>query len=81
MSTLVSFYNKFTRELAITTALASSAFTVGYILTDGHHLEKKKLQMDYETKMAQLDAHNKTLKMENTELQKLIIDLAHNRQK
>jgi hypothetical protein len=81
MSALVTFYNKFTRELAIVTALSSSMFTLGYMVIDNNNLQKKKLINDYEAKLTQLDAHNKTLKMKNTELQKLVMDLAYNRQK
>ena len=81
MRALVSFYNKFTRELAIVTALSSSMFTLGYMVIDNNNLQKKKLINDYEAKLTQLDAHNKTLKMENTELQKLVMDLAYYRQK
>jgi hypothetical protein len=81
MSALVRFYNKFTRELAIVTALSSTVFVTGYMLTDIHHLEKKKIKMDYETKLSNLESHNKTLKLENTELQKLVMDLTYNRQK
>ena len=81
MSALVRFYNKFTRELAIVTALSSSGFVTGYMLTDIHKLEKKRLINEYETKLSQIESHNKTLKLENTELQKLVIDLTYNRQK
>lgn len=81
MNAIVSFYNKFTRELAITTALSSSMFTMFYILTDGHNLEKKKIKTEYETKLSQIESHNIILKMENTELQKLVMDLTYNRQK
>ena len=81
MSALVGFYNKFTRELAIVTALSSTGFVTGYMLTDSHHLEKKRLINDYETKLSQLESSNKTLKMENVGLQKLVMDLTYNRQK
>jgi hypothetical protein len=72
MYTLIRFYNKFTRELAITTALSSSGFIMGYILIDGHKLEKKKLITDYEEKIATLEIANRRLKSANYALEEIL---------
>jgi hypothetical protein len=77
MSALVRFYNKFTRELAITTALSSSGFVMGYILIDSHKCEKKQLV----EKIATLDNENKLLKSNNIKLQKIVMDLAYHNKK
>jgi hypothetical protein len=68
MSALVRFYNKFTRELAITTALSSTGFVMGYIFIDSHKLEKKQLV----EKIATLDYENRMLKMRNNILEKIL---------